>query len=64
MPDLLKLTFANGATAQLEVADGEAALKDIMEGKGDYKVGWIRGDDDRRWLNLGAVVEIELLRKV
>jgi hypothetical protein len=63
VPDHLKLTFANGATAELEVADGEAVLKDIMQSKGDYKVGWIRGDDDRRWLNLAAVVEIELQHK-
>ncbi len=59
MPDILKLTFANGATAELEAADGEAALKDLIESKGDYKAGWIK-KDDRHWLNLDTVVEIEL----
>jgi hypothetical protein len=61
VPDLLKLTFANAATAELEVADGEAVLKDIIEKKGDYKAGWIK-KDDRHWLNLATVVEIELRR--
>jgi hypothetical protein len=59
VPDVLKLTFANGSTAELEAIDGEAALKDIIDKKGDYKVGWIK-KDDRHWLNLDTVVELEL----
>lgn len=60
--DTLTLTFANGSTAELEADDGEAALKDIIENKGDYKAGWIK-KDDRHWLNLHTVVEIELKRR-
>jgi hypothetical protein len=59
MPDIVKLTFANGTTAELEAAAGEDTLKDIIESKGDYKAGWIK-KDDRHWLNLDTVVEVEL----
>jgi hypothetical protein len=59
VPDVLKLTFANGSTAELEAADGEAALKDMIDKKGDFKAGWIK-KDDRHWLNLDTVVEVEL----
>jgi hypothetical protein len=61
MADRLKLTFADGSSAELDVPDGEAALKDVIEKTGDYKAGWIK-KDDHRWLNLATVVEVELRR--
>ena len=48
VPDVLKLTFADGATEQIEVDRGRAdeEFEDLRNRSGRYEGGWIIGESD------------------
>ncbi len=61
MADTLHLTFADGSTHSIEVpaGEGDATSEAIINRTGRYATGWI-AHTDRKRLNLGTVVSIEL----
>jgi len=55
MPDVLKLTFADGTTEQIEVERGRADqdFEDLRQRSGRYEGGWVIGPLLRRDSDLG-----------
>ena len=68
MPDVLKLTFADGTTEQIEVERGRAdqEFEDLRQGSGRYDGGWIIGQSESekwKWLNISTIVSAEIHRE-
>jgi hypothetical protein len=68
VPDVLKLTFADGTTEQIEVERGRAdqEFEDLRKGSGRYEGGWLIGESQSekwKWLNIGAIVSVEIHRE-
>lgn len=68
VPDVLKLTFANGTTEQIEVDRGRAdqEFEDLRNRSGRYEGGWIIGEsasEKWKWLNIDTVVTVEIHRE-
>jgi hypothetical protein len=68
VPDVLKLTFADGTTEQIEVDRGRAdqEFEDLRTRSGRYERGWIAGESDSekwKWLNISTVVSVEIRRE-
>ena len=68
MPDVLKLTFADGTTEQIEVERGRAdqEFEDLRQGSGRYEGGWIIGESKSekwKWLNVSTIVSVEIHRE-
>jgi hypothetical protein len=68
MPDVLKLTFADGTTEQIEVDRGRAdeEFEDLRNRSGRYESGWTIGESDSekwKWLNISTIVSVEIHRE-
>lgn len=68
MPDVLKLTFADGTTEQIEVDRGRAdqEFEDLRHRRGRYEEGWIIGESGSerwKWLHIGSIVSVEIHRE-
>jgi hypothetical protein len=68
LPDVLKLTFADGTTQQIEVERGRAdqEFEDLRQHSGRYEGGWIIGESEAekwKWLNISTVVSVEIHRE-
>jgi hypothetical protein len=68
VPNVLKLTFADGTTEQIEVDRGRAdqEFEDLRDRSGRYERGWIAGESESerwKWLNLNTVVSVEIHRE-
>ena len=68
MPDVLKLTFADGTTEQIEVDRGRAdeEFEDLRNHSGRYEGGWTIGKSDSekwKWLNISTIVSVEIHRE-
>ena len=68
VPDVLKLTFADGTTEQIEVDRGRAdeEFEDLRNRSGRYEGGWIIGESDSekwKWLNISTIVSVEIHRE-
>jgi hypothetical protein len=68
VPDVLKLTFADGTTEQIEVDRGRAdqEFEDLRHRRGRYEEGWIIGESESEkweWLNISTVVSVEIHRE-
>jgi hypothetical protein len=68
MPDVLKLTFADGTTEQIEVDRGRAdeEFQDLRNRSGRYEGGWMIGESDSekwKWLNIRTIVSVEIHRE-
>jgi hypothetical protein len=66
--DVLKLTFADGTTEQIEVERGRAdeEFEDLRQQSGRYEGGWIIGDSESerwKWLNISTIVSVEIHRE-
>jgi hypothetical protein len=68
VPDVLKLTFADGTTEQIEVERGRAdqEFEDLRQHSGRYEGGWIIGESESekwKWLNISTIVSVEIHRE-
>ena len=68
MPDVLKLTFADGTTEQIEVERGRAdqEFEDLRHHRERYEEGWIIGESEAekwKWLNISTIVSVEIHRE-
>jgi hypothetical protein len=68
VPDVLKLTFAEGTTEQIEVERGrvDEEFEDLRNRSGRYEGGWIIGESDAekwKWLNISTIVSVEIHRE-
>jgi hypothetical protein len=68
MPDVLKLTFADGTTEEIEVDRGRAdqEFEDLRNRSGRYEGGWIIGESEAerwKWLNIATIVSVEIHRE-
>jgi len=68
VPDVLKLTFADGTTEQIEVERGRAdqEFEDLRHRSGRYEGGWIIGASESEkweWLNISMIVSVEIHRE-
>ena len=68
VPDILKLTFADGTTERIEVERGRAdqEFEDLRHHDGRYEGGWVIGASESekwRWLNLSTIVSVEIHRE-
>jgi hypothetical protein len=68
VPDVLRLTFADGTTEEIEVERGRAdqEFEDLRQGAGRYEGGWIIGASESEkwtWLNIGMIVSVEIHRE-
>jgi hypothetical protein len=66
--DVLKLTFADGTTEQIEVERGRAdeEFEDLRQHSGRYEGGWIIGESESerwKWLNISTIVSVEIHRE-
>jgi hypothetical protein len=66
--DVLKLTFADGTTEQIEVERGRAdqEFEDLRHHSGRYEGGWIIGESQSekwKWLNISTIVSVEIHRE-
>ena len=66
--DILKLTFADGTTEQIEVERGRAdqEFEDLRQHSGRYEGGWIIGESESekwKWLNISTIVSVEIHRE-
>jgi len=66
--DVLKLTFADGTTEQIEVDRGRAdqEFEDLRNRDGRYEGRWIIGKSETekwKWLNISTVVSVEIHRE-
>jgi hypothetical protein len=66
--DVLKLTFADGTTEQIEVERGRAdqEFEDLRNRDGRYEAGWIIGASESekwKWLNIDTIVSVEIHRE-
>jgi hypothetical protein len=66
--DVLKLTFADGTTQQIEVERGRAdqEFEDLRQHSGRYEGGWIIGESESekwKWLNISTIVSVEIHRE-
>ena len=67
MSDVLKLTFADGTTEQIEVARGRAdqEFEDLRNRDGRYEGRWIIGKSETekwKWLNISTIVSVDIHR--
>ena len=68
VPDVLRLTFADGTTEQIEVERGRAdqEFEDLRNRDGRYEGGWIVGQSESerwKWLNISTIVSVEIHRE-
>jgi len=66
--DVLKLTFADGTTEEIEVDRGRAdqEFEDLRSRSGRYEGGWIVGESKAekwKWLNISTIVSVEIHRE-
>lgn len=66
--DVLKLTFADGTTEQIEVERGRAdqEFENLRQRRERYEGGWIIGESETekwKWLNINTVVSVEIHRE-
>ena len=68
MSEVLKLTFADGTTEQIEVERGRAdqEFAELRQHSGRYEGGWIIGESGSekwKWLSIGTIVSVEIHRE-
>jgi hypothetical protein len=66
--DVLKLTFADGTTEEIEVERGRAdqEFEDLRQHRERYEGGWIIGASEAqrwKWLNISTIVSVEINRE-